>query len=130
VGTAEEVVMSDHEDEGTTTDDTDAVETEEAVPEDELSESVEKFETRNLPNGEESRELVAKEDAGFVRDSTGAEHQTHGLELGAGQVQAEVDAAQESGHWPPSGPPSADHTVAAVTGNTVLQDLVDAKSDD
>lgn len=90
----------------------------------ELAPAAEKRVEVTLPNGEKSLEQPAGEDAGFVRDSTGAPHKTHGLDLGAGQVQQKVDQANASGHFPADGsPPSGHLTVSAVTGNTVLQDL-------
>lgn len=98
----------------------------EEVEEEELEPPVEKRVEVTLPNGETSLEQPAKEDAGFVRDSTGAEHKTHGLAAGAGQVQHQVDQSQASGHFPADGtPPAGDHTVSAVTGNDELQKIAD-----
>lgn len=85
-----------------------------------------KLEEITLPNGEKSYEQAAGEDAGFVRDSTGEPARSYGELVGAGQVQHKVDQANASGHFPADGsPPSGDHTVAAVTGNSALQDLAD-----
>ncbi len=78
------------------------------------------------PNGELTAREPAKTDAGFVRDSVGNEVESYGLAVGAGQVQHQVAQANATGHFPADGfPPSKDYTVAAVTGNTVLQDLTE-----
>lgn len=91
-----------------------------------LEDPAKKLEEVTQPNGETTLQQPAKEDAGFVRDSSGAEGESHGLAAGAGQVQHQVDQMNASGTWPGDGvAPSGDHTVAAVTGNSVLQDLAD-----
>lgn len=76
------------------------------------------------------KEDPKKEDAKIaeapVTDSEGNETNPASEELGARQVQAKLDAAEESGTFPGTGgPPATDHTVAAVTGNTALQELAD-----
>lgn len=112
--------------ENDTTEDTDEVVDDREVDGEELPAPAVKLEERTLPNGEISLEQPAGEAVDFVRDSTGAKHLTHGLEAGAGQVQHKVDQANASGHFPADGsPPAADHTVAAVTGNTTLQEIAD-----
>lgn len=66
-----------------------------------------------------------------VRDSAGREVEAPAEDLGAGQVQAKVDAATiagvTTGETDPSkvNPPSRAQTVSGVTGNTALQDLAD-----
>lgn len=90
-----------------------------------LPEPVAKTELRENPSGNETVELVAKEDAGTLRDSAGNEYQAPSLIAGAGQVQAEVDKEQASGvRFGDGSPPDDSLTVAGVTGNRTLQDLV------
>lgn len=83
-------------------------------------------ETVTAPSGEQHTVQPAKEDAGTLRDSTGDPYKAPSLEVGAGQVQHQVDLQNASGVFPASGDaPDASLTVAGVTGNTELQDIAD-----
>lgn len=84
------------------------------------------------PSGETHTVTEAREDAGTLRNSAGEEYKAPSLAAGAGQVQADFDKMTASGVWPPdaAGPPTREHTVAGVTGNTTLQDLADKSSEE